>query len=176
MSRMVLIFILSLMGTMMSDFVAWHGGGSTTASGLRRFRTRCQQSPRQSELPKPPQRTVEEARSELEAIFQELSKHLAREELEQLADMRRNWDGELRVLLVGDFSSGKSTLMNVLANKIVAETGPKPTTKALWEHSYGAQKNIVLVDSPGINAAEGQKQLGNKLPFGSFRRLFLQLS
>ena len=164
MSRMVLVVFIGLMGTMMCDFVAWHGGGSTMASGLRRVRTGRQQSPRQSEWPKQlQQRTVEDARSELEAIFQELSKlskHLPKEELKQLADMRRNWDGELRVLLVGDFSSGKSTLMNVLVGKAVAKTGPKPTTKSLTDHSCGKYQNILLVDTPGINSDEGEEQLG----------------
>ena len=172
MPRMALVVLVFLMGTTMHDFVAWSLRGSMTGSGLREgTRTRRQQSPRQWELPKPLLRSVEGARSELEAIFQELSKHLPREELKQLADLRQHWDGQLRVLLIGDFSSGKSTLMNVLAGKVVAETGPMPTTTDLHKHSCGKYKNIVLVDSPGINAAEGQKQLGNAAKYRAERSL-----
>ena len=162
MPRMALVVLVGLMGTEMHDFVAWTFRGSMTGSGLREGpRTRRQQSPRQSELPMPPPlRTVEAARSELEAILEELGEHLPWEELEQLADLQRHWDSQLRVLLVGDFSSGKSTLTNVLVGKLVAETGRKPTTADLCEYACVKHNNIVLVDSPGINAAGGREQLG----------------
>ena len=121
---------------------------------------RSSKGPTKTQLPK---LQLMDARGELDSIFESLlSLNFADSApVQGLKERQQRWvDGQLRVLLVGDFSSGKSTLLNILAGRLIADTGCLPTTMALQEITCGEQKNIVLVDSPGINAAEGQRPLG----------------
>eukprot|EP00438_Fugacium_kawagutii_P005390 Skav210135 [mRNA] locus=scaffold1493:28383:30273:+ [translate_table: standard] len=162
-TRMLLAMLL---GIASRPFLAWMAGGSSALplgqGPGRSVRIIRQQSPRQSESPTMvPGMQIEDAQAELETIFQDLRnlQHVWPEELEDLGALRQNLkSGKLRVLLIGDFSSGKSTLLNVLAGEAIAETGVLPTT-ADFHEVVCSGKNIVLVDTPGINAAEGEKYL-----------------
>ena len=54
-----------------------------------------------------------------------------------------------RILVYGIYNSGKSTLVNAIMKKEVAEVGNRPTTHRTAEYDAG---KYILVDSPGIDA------------------------
>ena len=163
-TRMLLAMLLGMAGR---PFVAWRARGTAGPSLFGRSAGRASritrhQSPRQSDFPIVQPLQIQVARAELEDIFQDFAKlqHLPLDELEELEAQQQQWDEKLRVLLIGDFSSGKSTLLNVLAGRVIAKTGCRPTTMDLREVACGDHKSILLVDTPGINAAEGIKSPG----------------
>ena len=52
-------------------------------------------------------------------------------------------------MIYGTYNSGKSTLLNALFGKEVADMGDMPTTKQIHEHSYDG---FTIYDTPGLNA------------------------
>ncbi|RDU67452.1 hypothetical protein CQA53_00005 [Helicobacter didelphidarum] len=53
------------------------------------------------------------------------------------------------IMLYGCYNSGKSTIMNALFGKKVAEVGDKPQTSQIQQYTY---HNYTIYDTPGINA------------------------
>ncbi|MDY3972930.1 MAG: GTPase [Clostridia bacterium] len=56
-----------------------------------------------------------------------------------------------KLMVCGIYNAGKSTLINVLCRKKVAETGDHPLTSVIDEYQVKA-KDYILVDSPGVDA------------------------
>lgn len=52
-------------------------------------------------------------------------------------------------MIYGTYNSGKSTLLNALFGKEVADMGDMPTTKQIHEYTYDG---FTIYDSPGLNA------------------------
>jgi hypothetical protein len=59
----------------------------------------------------------------------------------------------VRILLVGQVSAGKSSLLNALAREIRAAVGPLPTTAHVSEHQLelDGRPAVILVDMPGLD-------------------------
>jgi len=59
----------------------------------------------------------------------------------------------VRILLVGQVSAGKSSLLNALAREVRAAVGPLPTTTNVSEHQLelDGRPAVILVDMPGLN-------------------------
>lgn len=56
-----------------------------------------------------------------------------------------------RLMVCGVYSAGKSTLVNILCRKEVAEMGAEPKTDKVTEYK-NESKDYILVDSPGVDA------------------------
>ena len=52
-------------------------------------------------------------------------------------------------MIYGTYNSGKSTLLNALFGKEVADMGDMPTTKQIQEYAYDG---FTIYDTPGLNA------------------------
>jgi predicted GTPase len=59
----------------------------------------------------------------------------------------------VRILLAGQVSSGKSSLVNAMSREIRAAVGPVPTTSGTAEHTLALEgrPTVVLVDTPGLD-------------------------
>jgi uncharacterized protein len=59
----------------------------------------------------------------------------------------------VRILLIGQVSAGKSSLLNALAQEVRAAVGPLPTTSRVSEHQLELDglPAAILVDMPGLN-------------------------
>jgi ribosome biogenesis GTPase A len=60
-------------------------------------------------------------------------------------------ESNVKVLLYGLYNAGKSTIINALVGRKVAEENASPTNHTIEEHSY--MEGITLVDSPGLDSA-----------------------
>jgi GTP-binding protein EngB required for normal cell division len=79
---------------------------------------------------------------------------------ELLEELIRRLESErLRVLIIGRFSSGKSTFINALIGRQLLPASPTPTTGVLCEIRYAdeAQKRAVLYPKPGMGPDEGSE-------------------
>lgn len=64
-----------------------------------------------------------------------------------------------KIMVYGIYNSGKSTLVNSICRKEVAEVGAKPTTDTITEYDNGP---YILVDSPGVNAPIEHEMVAEK--------------
>ncbi len=63
-------------------------------------------------------------------------------------------DLPLRILVVGQISAGKTSLINALAEESLGETDITPTTKGLTTHKVGlGEADLTFVDSAGIDGS-----------------------
>lgn len=60
-------------------------------------------------------------------------------------------DNSLRVLVMGKFSSGKSTFLNALMGRKLLPAKPKPTTAVIGEITYSDEPAVTLVTKQGEN-------------------------
>ncbi len=64
-----------------------------------------------------------------------------------------------KIMVAGIYSAGKSTLINVLCRKDVAEVSARPQTDKITEYDYN---DYILVDSPGVDAPIKYEEITNE--------------
>ena len=96
--------------------------------------------------------------------FKEISNRLSK-----IAKKQKAADCPLVLPLVGEFSSGKTTLINSLTDSKALETATKPTTATIFEVHFGAAKSkAIVLDDNGQStevtdiAALKNSELGSK--------------
>ena len=62
-----------------------------------------------------------------------------KEEIVKLQQKEQSFDVPLLLPLVGEFSAGKTTLLNALMDSGIMETGPRPTTTTIYEIHFGCE-------------------------------------
>lgn len=64
-----------------------------------------------------------------------------------------------KIMVYGIYNSGKSTLVNSLCEKAVAEVADRPMTSTIAEYDAG---KYILIDSPGVNAPMEHEQIADR--------------
>ena len=79
-------------------------------------------------------------------------------------------NANLIIPLVGEFSSGKTTLINVLTDSKKLETATKPTTATIYEVHFGSEKCSaeVLSENGDVQLVEDLAELKNESLADSF--------
>lgn len=76
--------------------------------------------------------------SYLKEVAQKIGSNNLLEELEDINQRVQNPNAPIMIPLVGEFSSGKTTLINSLTDSHALETATKPTTATIFEIHFGA--------------------------------------
>lgn len=63
-----------------------------------------------------------------------------------------------RIMVYGIYNSGKSTLVNAICRKAVAEVADRPMTYCVAEYDQG---KYILIDSPGVNAPVEHEEIAD---------------
>lgn len=85
----------------------------------------------------------------LKEVAQELGQQNILNSLNAIQERASQQNANLLIPLVGEFSSGKTTLLNALTDSKKLETATKPTTATIYEIHFGCNKceaNVVLSD------------------------------
>ena len=85
----------------------------------------------------------------LKEVAQELGQQNILNSLNAIQERASQQNASLLIPLVGEFSSGKTTLLNALTDSKKLETATKPTTATIYEIHFGCNKceaNVVLSD------------------------------
>lgn len=85
----------------------------------------------------------------LKEVAQELGLQNILNSLNAIQERASQQNANLLIPLVGEFSSGKTTLLNALTDSKKLETATKPTTATIYEIHFGCNKceaNVVLSD------------------------------
>ena len=85
----------------------------------------------------------------LKDVAQELGQQNILNNLNAVQERASQQNASLLIPLVGEFSSGKTTLLNALTDSKKLETATKPTTATIYEIHFGCNKceaNVVLSD------------------------------
>lgn len=85
----------------------------------------------------------------LKEVAQELGQQNILNSLNAIQERASQQNANLLIPLVGEFSSGKTTLLNTLTDCKKLETATKPTTATIYEIHFGCNKceaNVVLSD------------------------------
>lgn len=85
----------------------------------------------------------------LKEVAQELGQQNILNSLNAIQERASQQNANLLIPLVGEFSSGKTTLLNALTDSKKLETATKPTTATIYEIHFGCNKceaNVVLAD------------------------------
>lgn len=85
----------------------------------------------------------------LKEVAQELGQQNILNSLNTIQERASQQNASLLIPLVGEFSSGKTTLLNALTDSKKLETATKPTTATIYEIHFGCNKceaNVVLLD------------------------------
>lgn len=94
----------------------------------------------------------------------EISRKLGFKDLEKrlvaIASTLDNGQAELIVPLVGEFSAGKTTLVNALTDSKALECATRPTTATIYTIHFGAETNRAIVHNPDGTTRE-VKEIGD---------------
>ena len=85
----------------------------------------------------------------LKEVAQELGQQNILNSLNAIQERASQQNANLLIPLIGEFSSGKTTLLNALTDSKKLETATKPTTATIYEIHFGCNKceaNVVLSD------------------------------
>lgn len=85
------------------------------------------------------------------------------EELNQIEARKNNPNIPVMLPLVGEFSSGKTTLINSLTDSKALETATKPTTATIFEIHFGAPENTaeVVMEDGVVSSVKDIESLKN---------------
>lgn len=86
--------------------------------------------------------------------------------LEGIKQRNSQPNAELIIPLVGEFSSGKTTLLNALTDSKKLETATKPTTATIYEIHFGSGKceaNVVTADGTTVHVDDLSELKNDKL-------------
>lgn len=75
-----------------------------------------------------------------------------------------------KVMVYGIYNSGKSTLINVICKKEVAQVADRPMTDRVTEYDEG---RYILIDSPGVNAPIQHEEIADSHLVGCHMILFV---
>lgn len=75
-----------------------------------------------------------------------------------------------KIMVYGIYNSGKSTLVNAICKKAVAEVADRPMTDCIAEYDAG---KYILVDSPGVNAPVQHEEIADRHLEGCHMVLFV---
>ena len=124
-------------------------------------------------LPGPAEAILERERTLLSRLHALLAEVGAESEtVRRLRELAESLSGLFLVVVVGEFNSGKSTVINAVFGEVVMEEGPVPTTDRITVLRYGDRpeshrkgdfiterlypapllKGLALVDTPGTNS------------------------
>jgi uncharacterized protein len=149
-ATLLLLLLIALLSALLIAFVYY---------ALLFQRSNRRQQRRQLEKPKAPVLKTEAAEETLRAVRQQVAQvqdEVARQELlERSREIEQNWSRrDLKVVVFGTGSAGKTSLVNALMGRIVGEVGaPMGTTEAGATYSLqlpGLQREILITDTPGI--------------------------
>lgn len=76
----------------------------------------------------------------LKEVAQELGQQNILNSLNAIQERTSQQNANLLIPLVGEFSSGKTTLLNALTDSKKLETATKPTTATIYEIHFGCNK------------------------------------
>lgn len=99
-------------------------------------------------------------------VAKELGLQDIQKSLESIRQRDSQPNAELIIPLVGEFSSGKTTLLNALTDSKKLETATKPTTATIYEIHFGSSKceaNIVTAEETTIHVDDLAELKNDKL-------------
>lgn len=96
----------------------------------------------------------------LKAASKELqnNKLISDENRKELNDIIANADAPLTLLIMGEFSTGKSTFINAIVGKEIAAVGALPTTAVITKLCYGEEDKITIYFKDGKSKVYGQEE------------------
>jgi len=96
-------------------------------------------------------RSINEIVNESEQLFQSEPQYYSEKNQDVLEEKIRKFLNfeKPKIMVAGIYSAGKSTLINILCRKNVAEVSARPQTDKISEYNYN---DYILVDSPGVDA------------------------
>lgn len=77
------------------------------------------------------------------------NKLISDENRQELNDIITNADAPLTLLIMGEFSTGKSTFINAIVGKEIAAVGALPTTAVITKLCYGEEDKITIYFKDG---------------------------
>lgn len=166
-ATLLLLLLIALLGALLLAFVYY-------VLLFQRSNQRRQQ--RQRSQPKAPAQKPEAAEETLRAVRRQVTQvqdEVARQALlERSRELEHNWSRrDLKVVVFGTGSAGKTSLVNALMGRIVGEVGaPMGTTEAGITYQLqlpGLQRELLITDTPGILeagvAGTSREQLARQL-------------
>ena len=96
----------------------------------------------------------------LKAASKELqnNKLISDENRKELNNIIANADAPLTLLIMGEFSTGKSTFINAIVGKEIAAVGALPTTAVITKLCYGEEDKITIYFKDGKSKVYGQEE------------------
>ena len=96
----------------------------------------------------------------LKAANKELQNNrlLSDENCKELNNIITNADAPLTLLIMGEFSTGKSTFINAIVGKEIAAVGALPTTAVITKLCYGEEDKITIYFKDGKSKVYGQDE------------------
>lgn len=151
-ANLLLLLVIILLGSLIAGYVYYVNNGTRKSS-------RRKQSKRRTRRVRVPEEKTQAAAQNLQALKQQVGqiqdkitqKALLGKSRQIEADLQR---GEVKVVIFGTGSAGKTSLVNALVGEIVGETNPIMGTTTQGE-TYslklrGVGREILIIDTPGI--------------------------
>lgn len=86
------------------------------------------------------------------------NKLISDENRKELNDIISNADAPITLLIMGEFSTGKSTFINASVGKEIAAVGALPTTAVITKLCYGEEDKITIYFKDGKSKVYGQDE------------------
>lgn len=105
-----------------------------------------------------------ELTTKLKEIAKSLNLNDVLAEIQFIEDRLNNINQQIIIPIVGEFSSGKTTLLNSLMDNKKLETASKPTTSVIYETFFGNEKEyaVMIFDNGDTQVVEDISELKNE--------------